>query len=74
MIRLSVLFMTLKHLRLSGWHVPPSNIVFGLCDSTRSSGFHFSSVIVLCQDIPGASDAYRIPGTQADTHVWPLQI
>ncbi|KAI6119718.1 peptidase M76 family-domain-containing protein [Pisolithus croceorrhizus] len=43
-----VVFM-LKHLRLSGCAVPPSNIVCGSCDSTRSGGFHPSGVIVLCQ-------------------------
>ncbi|KIK29704.1 hypothetical protein PISMIDRAFT_26840 [Pisolithus microcarpus 441] len=43
-----VVFM-LKHLRLSGCAVPPSNIVCGSCDSTRSGGFHPSGAIVLCQ-------------------------
>jgi len=44
----SVVFM-LKHLKLSGCVVPPSNIVCAPCDLTRSGGFNPAGAIVLCQ-------------------------
>ncbi|KAF9235377.1 peptidase M76 family-domain-containing protein [Melanogaster broomeanus] len=44
----SVVFM-LKHLKLSGCAVPPSNIVCAPCDLTRSGGFNPAGAIVLCQ-------------------------
>jgi inner membrane protease ATP23 len=44
----SVIFM-LKHLKLSGCPVPPSNVVCAPCDLTRSGGFHPAGAIVLCQ-------------------------
>ncbi|KAL4070250.1 peptidase M76 [Scleroderma citrinum] len=43
-----VVFM-LKHLRLSGCAVPPSNVICAPCDLTRSGGFHPAGAIVLCQ-------------------------
>ncbi|KAJ8483433.1 hypothetical protein ONZ45_g14610 [Pleurotus djamor] len=44
----SVVFM-LKHLKLSGCEVPPSNIVCAPCDSSRSGGFSpEAGAIVLC--------------------------
>ncbi|EGN93536.1 hypothetical protein SERLA73DRAFT_115543 [Serpula lacrymans var. lacrymans S7.3] len=44
----SVVFM-LKHLKMSGCPVSPSNIACAPCDMTRSGGFHPAGAIILCQ-------------------------